>query len=135
MVADAVARTMNATGADGIRLDGVGNFHLYLCFNPDHRHHDEYVTHGLHADLELLRASRAAMDAHDATTGRQTILSTEGFSDVYSCDSQLALISWVGYPAANDVSPARVYIQGYIGATYSKYTDCLLYTSPSPRDS
>ena len=122
-VADAVSRTMNATGADGIRLDGVGNFHLYQCFNPDHKHHDEYATHGLHADLELLRASRAAMDAHDATAGRQTLLSTEGYSDMYSLDAQLALISWVGYPAGNDVSPARVYNQAYVGTTYSKYTD------------
>ena len=35
-VADAVERTLNETGADGVRLDGVVNGHLYPCFNPAH---------------------------------------------------------------------------------------------------
>ena len=122
-IADAVERTLNETGADGVRLDGVVNGHLYPCFNPAHDHDNEFATHGLLGDLAILNASLAAIARYDARTARQSLLSTEGFSDLYSLYAQAALISWAGYPKQNDISPARIYGQGYIGVTYSAYTN------------
>lgn len=50
-VAGAVARTLAATGCDGVRLDGIGNFHHEPCFNAAHKHDDhdghEFAIHGV----------------------------------------------------------------------------------------
>jgi hypothetical protein len=81
-VAKAVARTVAATGCDGVRLDGIGNFHHADCMNPAHHHAHAFTNHGHEADVGILRASRAALDALPG--GRDVLLSTEGFADLYN---------------------------------------------------
>lgn len=36
------------------------------------------------------------MDVHDAATGNETLLSTEGFGDLYNLYAGAALVAWVG---------------------------------------
>ena len=48
------------------------------------------------ADVEILRAARSAMDIHDAATGNETLLSTEGFGDLCNLHAGAALVAWVG---------------------------------------
>lgn len=66
-----------------------------------------------------MNASRAAMDA--APRGEDTLLSTEGYADLYSLHGGSALISWVGYPAGNEISANRVAMPWYVGNTYGPY--------------
>jgi hypothetical protein len=116
VVAGAVARTITATNCDGVRLDGLGNFHHAPCLNPAHAHAHPYTNQGLEADLAIMSAVRAAMDALPG--GKDKLLSTEGFADHYNFYAGSALVSWVGYPAGNEMSVSRVTQPWYVGNVY-----------------
>eukprot|EP00040_Diaphanoeca_grandis_P021494 m.114544 g.114544 ORF g.114544 m.114544 type:complete len:371 (-) comp28360_c2_seq2:976-2088(-) len=115
-VAAVVSRTIAATGCDGVRLDGIGNFHHAPCWNPAHDHAHEFTIHGVECDLGILGAARAAMDA--LPNGKNVLLSTEGYGDLYNLH---ALVSWVGWPRGNEISVARVTLPWNIGNIYGPY--------------
>ena len=67
---------------DGVRLDGIGNFHHADCDNPAHHHAHAFSNHGHAADVAIMAAVRAAINA--VPGGQSVLLSTEGFADLYN---------------------------------------------------
>jgi hypothetical protein len=64
----------------------------------------------------MLQATRSAMDS--LPNGSELLLSTEGYSDLYSFYASTALVSWVGYPSKGEVSCGRVTAPWYVGNIY-----------------
>ena len=94
-VAQFTARIVELTGADGVRLDGLGG-QSSRCDNPAHRHrHSGWENQGTAANVNIARVTRSAMDAIGAV-GTAAILSSEGFQDVFHPHTQMSLVMF--YP-------------------------------------
>ena len=107
------ARIVELTGADGVRLDGLGGQHA-RCTNPSHHHRSGWENQGTAANVQIARLTRAAMDA--TPSGAAAILSSEGFVDVFHPHTQMSLVMW--YPGKG-IDAIRVALPELRAAAYS----------------
>ncbi len=108
-LAEVCKRLLWQTGADGIRLDSLGNYYV-PCYNPAH-HHD--TPFGWNQWIrQLFRKVRAAMDE----VNPQATLWTEQPVDFYHeyCDAAL-----VQFCPGRDLAPMRLAVPSYRGIGYS----------------
>eukprot|EP01051_Picozoa_sp_SAG22_P002180 SAG22_NODE_96_length_20771_cov_33.186018_4_plen_405_part_00 len=105
------------TSVDGVRLDGLGGQYA-PCFNKDHDHETIFENMGTAANVQMAAMTRKAMDSVDsASPGKEaSILSSEGYYDVFHPHTQMALVMW--YPG-RDIDAMRVALPEYRAAAYS----------------